>query len=740
MPKPGMKQSAPIGRSTGISQGSKAQNASLKTTQLVVKGFAVPVRNTLPGVSGAAKVVSAIPSSAKNAERSSEANALYGAKNAIQGATRTAKASGRVVVSGAGLVASRVATKKGKDGAVKAISKVRLVRRGVSKTVGTVSSVAGRTANVAKSLTEHNGNPEEAIAKTAISAGEETAGVAVDASWELTKKGVKKAGKKEIEKRTQKKVSDQGERLAKKAGEKATKQASKVAKKGSRATKAGAKVAKAGTKAGTATVKTAKVATKATAKTAKVAAKASAKTAMTVAKTAGVAGAGASATAATGGLAAPVVIAAGVAYVARHAVSATIKASAKAAKKVLEATSEVFEGMFNFVDKTKTYVIGAIVVLILFFCGAIATLFGTISDVGSEIIEYGGAVIAIIQNAAETVANTIDGFLDEQWLKLNAEEVIKGKVTAYTATGNPTSQGLKTKRGLVAVNPDQIPYGSVLYIPGYGWAEAADTGSFYYSIDASRVVDVFVDGKGNGFDGKTYSSDKDEAVAWGVQDLNVYVMYKNDKAIGDKDNELGMPPNKATGDAVERYLAIHPVIAGAISGTGAIDNNLYAPEYCENFGVGKSRYNGINTIHTSGYYGSSNFAQTGKGVLFKGSALPNCTAWVWARVYQVHGISLSSVYGATGTGGKKISKVPFDSATIRAGDYLIWDGKHVAFVESVNGDTYVITESGQWISNSELKNGSQHYWYREVTISGRNNLKKHLEEADGKITHVAQIR
>lgn len=67
--------------------------------------------------------------------------------------------------------------------------------------------------------------------------------------------------------------------------------------------------------------------------------------------------------------------------------------------------------------------------------------------------------------------------------------------TAYTAdAGSKTSSGMTVKRNpngvsTVAVDPNVIPLGSSLYIEGYGYAVAADTGS---SIKGN-VVDVYFD-------------------------------------------------------------------------------------------------------------------------------------------------------------------------------------------------------------------------------------------------------
>ncbi|HHV19278.1 MAG TPA: DUF348 domain-containing protein [Thermoanaerobacterales bacterium] len=48
--------------------------------------------------------------------------------------------------------------------------------------------------------------------------------------------------------------------------------------------------------------------------------------------------------------------------------------------------------------------------------------------------------------------------------------------TAYTHTGNRTATGTITRVGVVAVDPKVIPLGTKLYIDGYGFARAEDTG------------------------------------------------------------------------------------------------------------------------------------------------------------------------------------------------------------------------------------------------------------------------
>ncbi len=95
--------------------------------------------------------------------------------------------------------------------------------------------------------------------------------------------------------------------------------------------------------------------------------------------------------------------------------------------------------------------------------------------------------------------------------------VISGRSTAYSSSRTLVygASGLYLSQGFVAVNPDVIPYGSLLYITSsdgsfvYGWAIAADTGLAL--MDGSAVVDCFFD---------TYR----ESCLFGAHTLDVYVV------------------------------------------------------------------------------------------------------------------------------------------------------------------------------------------------------------------------
>lgn len=87
------------------------------------------------------------------------------------------------------------------------------------------------------------------------------------------------------------------------------------------------------------------------------------------------------------------------------------------------------------------------------------------------------------------------------------------RATAYTHTGNKTSTGVYPQPGHVAVDPDEIPYGTKMYIVSadgkyvYGYAIAADTGGFIYGNRAD--VDLFLDSE-------------EQCVKFGRRDIVVY--------------------------------------------------------------------------------------------------------------------------------------------------------------------------------------------------------------------------
>ncbi len=94
-------------------------------------------------------------------------------------------------------------------------------------------------------------------------------------------------------------------------------------------------------------------------------------------------------------------------------------------------------------------------------------------------------------------------------------KIITGKAAAYTASaGARTASGRPVKPGYIAVNPNQIPYGTEMWIVStdgivYGYAIAADTGGFVKR--GKFTVDLFM-------------NTESQCNQWGSRDVVIYVL------------------------------------------------------------------------------------------------------------------------------------------------------------------------------------------------------------------------
>lgn len=90
---------------------------------------------------------------------------------------------------------------------------------------------------------------------------------------------------------------------------------------------------------------------------------------------------------------------------------------------------------------------------------------------------------------------------------INFREARYMGASAYTYTGYHTATGKTPTVGTVAVDPSVIPLGSRMYIEGYGYATAGDTGG---SIKGDRL-DLFMEERG-------------QCLNWGRRTVKVYIL------------------------------------------------------------------------------------------------------------------------------------------------------------------------------------------------------------------------
>jgi uncharacterized protein YabE (DUF348 family) len=91
--------------------------------------------------------------------------------------------------------------------------------------------------------------------------------------------------------------------------------------------------------------------------------------------------------------------------------------------------------------------------------------------------------------------------------RLDFTEARYMQASAYTYSGSRTSSGQDPAVGMVAVDPSVIPLGTKLYVEGYGYAWAADTGG---AIQGDRI-DLFME-------------EHAQCAHWGRQTVKVYIL------------------------------------------------------------------------------------------------------------------------------------------------------------------------------------------------------------------------
>lgn len=107
----------------------------------------------------------------------------------------------------------------------------------------------------------------------------------------------------------------------------------------------------------------------------------------------------------------------------------------------------------------------------------------------------------IIQNSIPAAEENLE------LAKINSSLTLKVESTAYTYTGNKTATGIEPREGLIAVDPKVIAMGSKVYVEGYGYAIAADTGG---TIRGNKI-DVFF-------------PTLRQCIEWGRRPVHIYVI------------------------------------------------------------------------------------------------------------------------------------------------------------------------------------------------------------------------
>lgn len=127
-----------------------------------------------------------------------------------------------------------------------------------------------------------------------------------------------------------------------------------------------------------------------------------------------------------------------------------------------------------------------------------------ITDPVTEIVAVGSGV-SILADENKTNVDYLGGTPPKG---ISSEKTLTLKATAYhEPEGSLTKSGTLSRVGAVAVDPEVIPLGTRLYVEGYGYCVAEDTGGLI---------------KGNRID--LYFDSEEECIDWGVRNVTVYIL------------------------------------------------------------------------------------------------------------------------------------------------------------------------------------------------------------------------
>ena len=138
-----------------------------------------------------------------------------------------------------------------------------------------------------------------------------------------------------------------------------------------------------------------------------------------------------------------------------------------------------------------------------------------INKVGTK--EKPAVTVAALKNGGTPISELTppSSLTLENGVPTSYKRVVTGKAAAYSASaGAKTASGRTVKPGYIAVDPNQFPYGTELYIVStdgivYGYCIAADTGGFVKK--GKFTVDLFMNTTA-------------QCRQWGARDVIIYVL------------------------------------------------------------------------------------------------------------------------------------------------------------------------------------------------------------------------
>jgi len=133
----------------------------------------------------------------------------------------------------------------------------------------------------------------------------------------------------------------------------------------------------------------------------------------------------------------------------------------------------------------------------------------------NEVVAIGTKVIREEPDVDEDVTTVVDvgngGPSADQIREVRNMEATAYSGDTMTATGNYPRAASGSSYGTVAADPNVLPYGTMLYIPGYGYGRVEDTGGFVNWAGGSNVIDLYMSSEG-------------ACSNWGRRSVTVYVL------------------------------------------------------------------------------------------------------------------------------------------------------------------------------------------------------------------------